>query len=259
MIIDCHTHLKYDETGADQQEHLENSQQVDHAFVLADCTQTSTQANKAVADYVSRHEKMIGFAVINPLTDKVDVEDIAKTVDSGSFKGLVLYCSYAGFHPCHSRAMRVYQAAIELGLPVFFHNSGSISQNSDMQFAQPWLIDEVAITFPQLKIILASMARPFVAQTLELLNKHPNVFGDLTISPEKLWQTYNTVVQAYEAGVMEKLIFGSGYPHSTSQKCVETLLGFNKLLANSNLPNVPRERIRSIIERNAMELLGINA
>ncbi len=51
--------------------------------------------------------------------------------------------------------------------------------------------------------------------------------------------------------------FGSGLPFGKPQACIETLLGFNKLLADTNLPTVPRESIREIIERDSIALLGI--
>ncbi len=38
---------------------------------------------------------------------------------------------------------------------------------------------------------------------------------------------------------------------------METLLGFNMLLADTNLPTVPRGNIRNIIERDTLKLLGI--
>ena len=75
--------------------------------------------------------------------------------------------------------------------------------------------------------------------------------------PSSIWQIYNTVVAAHEHGVMDKLLFGSGFPLSTAGQCIETLLGFNMLLADTNLPTVPRDRIRKIIERDTLKLLGI--
>ncbi|RKY06921.1 MAG: amidohydrolase, partial [Planctomycetota bacterium] len=124
--------------------------------------------------------------------------------------------------------------------------------------AQPYLLDEVARKFGSLKIIIGSMGVPFVPQTICMLAKHENVYADLTISPEKVWQIYNIVVSAHEAGVMDKLLFGSGYPLARADNCIETLLGFNKLLADTNLPTVPREQIRGIIERDTLALLGIS-
>jgi hypothetical protein len=153
--------------------------------------------------------------------------------------------------------MQFYESACELGLPVFFHNGGVIRPNAVLDYAQPYLLDEVARTFPALRIVVGTMGMPFVEQTLSLAAKHENVYADLTIEPDKVWQVYNMVVAAHEHGVMDKLLFGSGYPAGNVPRCMETLLGFNKLLADTNLPTVPRGAIQNIIERDTLRLLGI--
>ena len=154
--------------------------------------------------------------------------------------------------------MRFYDAAQELGLPVFFHNGhGALGTDHVLGYAQPYLLDEVAREFSALKIIIGNMGMPFIEQTLSMVAKHENVYADLTIRPNNVWQTYNTVVAAYELNVMDKLLFGSGFPLGNAGECIETLLGFNMLLADTNLPTVPRGSIRNIIERNSLELLGI--
>jgi predicted TIM-barrel fold metal-dependent hydrolase len=119
------------------------------------------------------------------------------------------------------------------------------------------LLDEIACRFKDLKIIIGSMGRPFVNETVYMLARHENVFGDLSINPQKVWEVYNTMLAAHEANVLGKLFFGSALPFSKPQTCVETLLGFNKLLADTNLPTVPRESIRGIIERDTLAILGI--
>jgi predicted TIM-barrel fold metal-dependent hydrolase len=87
--------------------------------------------------------------------------------------------------------------------------------------------------------------------------KHKNVYADLTIKPSNVWQVYNTVTAAHECGVMDKLLFGSGFPFGNAKECIETLLSFNKLLADTNLPTVPRGNIQNIVERDTLEVLGI--
>jgi predicted TIM-barrel fold metal-dependent hydrolase len=119
------------------------------------------------------------------------------------------------------------------------------------------MLDEVARRFPDLRMVIGSMGAPFVEQTMEMLAKHKNVYADLTIRPSNVWQVYNIVVPAYEYGVMDKLLFGSGFPSGRAGECIETLLGFNKLLADTNLPTVPRDKIRGIVERDALAVLGI--
>ena len=153
--------------------------------------------------------------------------------------------------------MRFYESAQQLGLPVFFHNGGTLQPDAILDYAQPYLSDEVARTFPGLKIIIGTMGLPFVEQTLSMVAKHKNVYADLTIRPGNVWQTYNIVVAGHERGVMGKLLFGSGFPSGSAGECIETLLGLNMLLADTNLPTVPRGNIRSIIERDTLELLGI--
>jgi hypothetical protein len=56
---------------------------------------------------------------------------------------------------------------------------------------------------------------------------------------------------------MDRLLFGSGYPYALPQTCIEALLGFNKMLSDTHLPQVPREKLRSVIERDSLAALGL--
>jgi predicted TIM-barrel fold metal-dependent hydrolase len=232
---------------------------VDACIVLANAAESSEEVNKKLSDYVGRHrEKMVGFGVVEASKDNVSVKHLTTLRDKLGLKGTVLYCSRCGFHPTHSRAMKFYESSEELGLPVFFHNGGaSMEADAVLDYAQPYLLDEIARSFPGLKIIIGTMGVPFVEQTLSMATKHKNVYADLTIRPSNVWQVYNIVVAAYERGVMDKLLFGSGFPMNKAGECIETLLGFNMLLADTNLPTVPRGNIQNIIERDTLELLGI--
>ena len=258
MIVDCHTHINCAAENVEVSEHLAAAETVDACIVLATAEGSSQEVNKKLSEYVSKHkEKMVGFAVVGPTKDKTNVKNLAFITDKLQLKGTVLYCSSCGFHPAHSRAMRFYESAQELGLPVFFHNGGPLKSEAVLDYTQPYLLDEVAREFSALKIIIGTMGIPFVEQTLSMVAKHKNVYADLTIRPSNIWQVYNMVAAAHECGVMDKLLFGSGFPFSKAGECMETLLGFNKLLADTNLPTVPRGNIRNIIERDTLELLGI--
>ena len=257
MIVDCHTHIDFLGDGDGPAEHLAAVETVDVCIVLAAAAESSQDVNRKLSEYVGKHkEKMVGFAFIEPTKDKISVKNLTSVSEKLQLKGAVLYCSSCGFHPAHSRAMRFYESAQELNLPVFFHN-GAADTDAVLDYAQPYLLDEVARQFSDLKIIIGNMGEPFVEQTLSMVAKHKNVYADLTIKPERVWQVYNTVVAAYEHRVMDKLLFGSGFPLGNAGQCIETLLGFNKLLGNMDLPTVPRGNIQSIIQRNTLVLLGI--
>ena len=259
MVVDCHTHMSYLGGGTEVSDYLFASETADYCIVLATADGPSEEVNARLSEYVRKHkEKMTGFAIVDPTQDKISVKALDALRDKLGLKGVVLHCANCGFHPAHSKAMQFYEAAQELKLPVFFHNGDSpLKSNGVLDFAQPYLIDEVARTFGELKIVVGTMGTPFVEQTLSLVAKHKNVYGDLTVNPNNLWQVYNTVVSAYEAGVMEKLLFGSGWPFGSVEGCIEALLGFNRLLGDAELPPVPRNTIKGIIERDTLAILDI--
>jgi hypothetical protein len=258
MIIDGHTHVRSLD-NADTSEHLAAVETVDACIVLATHNGPREEANRNLSEYVGQHrDKMIGFAVMDPIQDRLHDRGLVSLTEKLGLKGVVVYCSMAGFHPAHSQAMRLYAAVHEAGLPVFFHNgSHALDARAILEYAQPYLLDEVARALPELKIVIGNMGVPFVEQTLSMVSKHENVFADLTIRPRKIWQTYNIVVAAHERDVMDRLLFGSGFPAGKASECIETLLGFNMLLGDTKLPTVPRGSIRNVIERDSLEVLGI--
>lgn len=257
MIVDCHTHINCPGRQLSTEDHFAAAEPVDACIVLAYASESSSLSNELVSRYVNKHpKKMFGFAVVNPVKDDISKKYLSALKDDG-LKGAVLYCSSDGFHPAHSRALQFYEVAQDLKIPLFFHNAPPFTANEVLEFARPSLLDEIAQKFKNLKIIIGSMGLPFVNETFCMLAKHENVFGDLTVNPQKVWEVYNTVLAAHEANVLEKLFFGSGLPFGKPQSCIETLLGFNKLLADTNLPPVPRESIRGIIERDTLGILGI--
>ena len=258
MIVDCHTHIEITTGDVVTSEHLASAQTVDACIVLASENGPSSEVNKTLSQYVNKYkEKIIGFAVIQPDEDKVSTSSLEASTIKLGLKGMVVYCADWGIHPTNSRNMRLYESARELGLPVFFHNACS-KTNAVLDYCQPYMLDEVAREFPSLKIIIGNMGMPFLQQTLSMVAKHKNVYADLTIKPRNVWETYNTVIGAHEYGVMDKLLFGSGFPSGNAGQCIEALLGFNMLLADTNLPTVPRGSIQNIVERDTLSILGIN-
>lgn len=259
MIVDCHTHIRFGADDVATSEHLEAAETVDACIVLATTDGSSEEVNEKLSQYVGKHEqKMLGFARVDPHEEKAATKTATTIVEKLSLKGAVLYCCHYGFHPAHSQAMRFYESAQQLGLPVFFHNGGAeLGSDAVLEYAQPYLVDEVAREFPDLKIIIGTMGMPFVEQTFSMVAKHKNVYADLTVRPSNVWRLYNIVMTAHEQGVMDKLLFGSGFPLGTAGQCMETLLSLHQVLADTSLPTVPRANIQSIIERDTLEVLTI--
>lgn len=252
MIVDCHTHINLTD-AFDSEKFEQASEDVSNAFVLASPQESSSDSNKKVAQFAASNSKVVPFGVFNPLKDDFDLlRDFAEK----KLSGVVMYCSDFGMHPAHSKAIQAYKIVSDLEIPVFFHNQATTAQ-ANLEYSQPFLLDEIARLFPELKIVVAGMGEPFVEQTLALIKKNPNVYACLTVNPDKPWALYNLVTAACEAEVLEKLFFGSGYPQGKITQSVEALLGFNRLFADMQFSTVPRAQLREIVERDAMAILGI--
>jgi predicted TIM-barrel fold metal-dependent hydrolase len=153
--------------------------------------------------------------------------------------------------------MRVYAEAERLGMPILFHPSGQFTEESKLEFGRPYLLDEAARAFPKLHMVIAQMGHPWIDETICMLGKHPNVFADVSGLLGRPWQAYNAFVTAHQYGVIDKLLFGSDFPYTHAEECIEALYSMNQLAQGTNLPVVPREALRGIVERDALGLLGL--
>ncbi len=293
MIVDCHTHIwqSPDQLGqlelgeaprngrgrpnrpvasgrtpwravpaADPDHHWAQSSKVDKSFVLAFKSRylRAEIPNRFVADYCRRNpEKLIGFAGIDP-TEKTAVLELKIAREELRMRGVTVSPACQDFHPSDTRAMRVYEAAEKLNMPILFHAGGQFTEQSKLEFARPFLLDEVARSFPKLRMVIAQMGHPFVDETICMLGKHSNVFADVSGMLMRPWQAYHALVSAHQAAVSEKLLFGSDFPYTSATECIESLYSLNQMAQGTNLPVVPRESLRGIVERDTISLLGLS-
>ncbi len=294
MIVDCHTHiwqspdqLGQAELGAaqrgpraqrplnrpssmgrgtfrsipsgDQEHHWSQAGSVDKSIVLGFKSRylQAEIPNRYVAEYCKRSpDKLIGFAGIDP-TEKSAVEELKVAKEELKLRGVTFSPANQDFHPTDTRAMRVYAAAEELAMPVLFHPVGQFTEESKLEYARPYLLDEIARSFPKLRIVIAQLGQPWVDETICMLGKHPNVFADVSGLLGRPWQAYNALVNAYQYGVIEKLLFGSDFPYTSAADCIEAMYSLNQIAQGTNLPLVPREALRGIVERDTLALLGL--
>ena len=127
MIVDCHTHLHCAERGGLVEDHRRASKGVDACFVLAGLSEDRQDSNSQLDAYLRQTSKAYGFAAVNPLYDDISAKRLKALCKEDRMIGLVLYCAEEDFHPAHSRALQLYEAAQEQGLILFFHNSPPFS------------------------------------------------------------------------------------------------------------------------------------
>lgn len=209
-----------------------------------------------VADVISKDpQRRLGIAGIDPLHPDAAAH-LDEAVELGMI-GITVSPALAGFHPSHSAAMRVYDRCAEMGLPVFVTHHLPLPPIAELEFARPLLWDEVARDLPNLQLVIGQLGDPWINETLALLAKHDHISADLSAIAGNPWRLYNALQAAHSRGVMGRLLFGSGFPLETPAKVIETLYSLYAFASGSNLPSIPRELIRSVIERDTLEHLGI--
>ncbi len=103
----------------------------------------------------------------------------------------------------------LYRAAEANGLPVMFHTGTSIFPGARNKFGDPIHIDDVAVDFPRLRILLAHGGRPlWMSTAFFLVRRHPNVYLDISSIPPR--QLLNWFPRLEE--IAHKTLFGSDWP-----------------------------------------------
>ncbi len=213
--------------------------------------------NAFIADYVAQHrDRVIGIAAIDPPQPDA-LERLGNIAQRAEFGGITISPAGQGFHPADSRAMRVYEFCAARGLPVFIESGVDLSPQAVMEFARPHLLDEIARSFETLTLVVSDVGRPWVDETIALLAKHPNVYADVASLLRRPWEAYHALLSAHERGVGDKVLFGSDFPFATAAVAIEQLYRLNEIAHGTNLPTVPREILRGVVERDALSVLGI--
>jgi predicted TIM-barrel fold metal-dependent hydrolase len=200
--------------------------------------------------------RRIGFLSVHP--DEPGALDEAErcVVDLG-LRGIKLGPNYQGFDPLAKAALALYGWAQERKLPILFHQGTSPIRDAPLRYAHPLVMDEIAIRFPELRIVMAHLGHPWQVDTFAVIRKHPHVYADVSAGFYRPWSFYHAMRLATEWNVLEKLLFGSDMPLATPRETIEGLRGVNDPIAGTGMPRVPEERIEDIIHRDALALLGL--
>lgn len=233
---------------------------VDASFVLGFRSERlgARIPNELVAEFVGHDpQHRLGVAGVDPMM--ADAVQQVRAADELGLVGIAVSPSCQGFHPANSAAMRVYDECANRNMPVFIAALDPLTPGAELEFARPALWDEVARTFPSLPLLISQLGHPWIDETLVLLSKHRSIFADISGVASRPWQLYNSLLSAASFGVMDRLLFASGFPYDTPERTIESLYSVNAYSHGNQLPTVPRAQIRGIVERDALACMGIEA
>ena len=213
--------------------------------------------NDAVAEFVGAHpERLIGFGTVHP-DDPHCLDELERCVTDLGMRGLKLGPNYQNFDPLDRPALELYAAAQRLGLPLMLHQGTSPMREAPIRYAHPLVIDEIAIKFPELRMIMAHLGHPWQVETCVVIRKHPHVYADLSANFYRPFSFWEQMVKASEWNVLDKILFGTDWMVTTVQETIDHLLRVNDIVEGTPLPKVSLEQMRQIIDRDSLDLLGL--
>ncbi|MEA4907796.1 MAG: amidohydrolase [Chloroflexi bacterium] len=252
MIIDFHTHAP--ERG-DFNDFLKgmDENKIDMAVLdalgvtVAEAARSSEYVHSLVQKYPDR---LMGFATVMPREP-----DAAKLfehyVKDLGFKGLKLHPPMQNFSPIDPLIGPVIEKAIELDVPILFHTGPIYAQFATVAFGDPLLIDQLAIRYPQAKMVMAH-GNP-LGYDPSIASKHPNVYVDTTLRLAEVTRVMPNIGELYLDLLRgdEKLMFGTDANPTRTWRFKYNLDAIDQM-------QVPQESKEKILWKTAARLLKLN-
>ena len=212
-------------------------------------------SNDEVAEGAARHpDVLIPFAGIDPAKGEAGAADLERLIVGKGVRGLKLHPSLQDFDPTDRTAYPLLEVAQAHRVPVVFH-TGQTGIGSGMpggggirlRLSNPMLIDDVAVDFPDLTIVMAHPSVPWQDEAIAVATHKPNVHIDLSgwspkYFPPQLVRAANTMLQ-------DKVLFGSDHPLLSPERWMKA---FDQL-------EIKPEVRPKILKDNAVRVLGLGA
>jgi uncharacterized protein len=220
---------------------------------IADGDAPGRPSNEEIAELAGEHgDVLIAFASVDPARGADAVARARRLAESGSVRGFKFHPNLQGFFPDDRAIYPLYEVLQEHGMVALFHSGhtgvGAGTRGGGgvrLKYSNPMHVDDVAVDFPDLPIILAHPSFPWQDEALSVALHKPNVHIDLSgwspkYFPSSLVQHANTLLK-------DKVLFGSDFPVITP----------DRWLADLDRTEI-RDSVRPLILKdNAVRLFGL--
>ncbi|HZQ80606.1 MAG TPA: amidohydrolase family protein [Gaiellaceae bacterium] len=195
---------------------------------------------------------LIPFASVDPHR-KTAVEDAKRLIAEHNVKGFKFHPNLQAFFPNEREHYPLYEVIAEAGLPALFHTGHSGIGTGlpggggiRLKYSNPMYVDDVAVDFPTLKIVLAHPSFPWQDEAISVALHKSQVYIDLSGWSPKYFPSQ--LVRYANTQLRERVLFGSDFPMITP----------DRWLADFEQAGFKDEVRPLILKENAARLLGLS-
>jgi hypothetical protein len=221
-------------------------------YVSPDVMGFDDTVNEFSANFAQRHpDRLVPYGSVHPRFSKDPAGDMDRIIDGLGIQAIKIHPPHQLFYANDylnglAGLATIYAKAQAYGVPVMIHTGTSIFPAARNKFGDPIYVDDVAVDFPKLKIILAHVGRPLWMETcLFLVRRHPNVYVDVSsIPPSKLLEYCPWIER-----IADKTMWGTDWPAPLVPSMKENIRQFYAL-------PMAEEAKRKILRETALKVFG---
>lgn len=136
-------------------------------------------SNATMARICTAHpERFIGLSATSPLDGMTGVRNFERLVREHNIGGLRVVALYNGIPASDRRYYPLYAKCVELDVPVRVYTAMPYANDREYDIGHPRHLDQVAMDFPELRIVAGLAGWPWVTDMIALLRRHPNLYCD---------------------------------------------------------------------------------
>lgn len=209
--------------------------------------------NSHIVGGAERHsDVLIPFASIDPRRGEEGIREAEALLEDGAVRGFKFHPNIQQFEPNDRTAYPLYERIEDAGAIALFHTGHSGigaglpgGGGIRLKYGNPMLIDDVAVDFPAMRIVMAHPSFPWQDEAISVALHKPQVYIDLSgWTPKR----FPPQLVAYMKGPLKRqMLFGSDYPLITPDRWVDD---FADLGVDQSITDL-------ILRDNAVDLLGI--
>ncbi|MBI3396472.1 MAG: amidohydrolase [Spirochaetia bacterium] len=202
--------------------------------------------NETVLEYTTKYpDRFIGAATVNLANPVEAVRELRRAIREYGFKAFFVLPWLWRLPPNDKLYYPLYVECVELGIP-FCTQVGQTGplMPSDPGRPVPYL-DEVALTFPDLKIVGGHIGFPWTDEMIGLCMKHENVYIDTSAYLPAFYP--RQLLEYMKMSGRSKVLFGTNFPHLDPDKCVKGALALD----------LPESSLKRFLYTNAKRVFGI--